>query len=260
MQNIINSRDIDNYIENLFDLLSKQDYYSLGVELTREERKKLFTFFYSYDMYGMEKENFKRFWGTRKAIDLLALNRLAFNQADDELKKIIIKCGANPNKIFILKNGHCEIDNNILVSMYNNGILDLGDYVIKTRQDHPVDRDSEEINHFMESFREKKYLRAKDGERTFTIYEKTKGKLRKKYHHSDGIHFGGLITFNGAQIGGNFGMRGYSFCFYQGKGMMYMDIGRAKWINELIPFFKEMHNILTNNLANEEVKHFQKSH
>ena len=42
MSNIINSRDIDNYIENLFDLLSKQDYYSLGVELTREERKKLF--------------------------------------------------------------------------------------------------------------------------------------------------------------------------------------------------------------------------
>lgn len=45
MSNIINSRDIDNYIENLFDLLSKQDYCPLGVELTREERKNFLLFF-----------------------------------------------------------------------------------------------------------------------------------------------------------------------------------------------------------------------
>ena len=254
MSKNVNPSDIKNNIKELFVLLSKQNYGPIGVELTREERKKLFEFFYDYDEYGSDDFKFDVCFTSQKPIDLLEINKYVFNEADDELKRIITKCGVNPNNVFISTSG--DIDDKLLISMHNKGVLDLGDYVIKISQEHPIDRNSKEITQYSEKYQEEKYLRAKDGERTFTIYKKDKEELREIYYHTDYIHFGGYITFNGIQIGGTFSSKDYLF---DKKGMMYKDIGIEKCINELIPFFEEITEVLTNNLEKEEIKSLKKS-
>ena len=243
---IIESKDVDNYIERIFELLRKQKYQSLGIELTREERKRLFDFFCIYSEYGIEDYKFKKLYRIKTEEDLNSLNKCAYEQADDELKRIITKCKSDPKKIFLINNGICNIDNNIKNAMYNNGILEIGDYKIEVSYDHPIDRNSEEITHFLEEFQEKKYLRAKDGEACFIVYKNTNGNLEEIYRHKDDIQFGGYISFMEKQIGGNFGMRGFSFNLE--KGMMFKEIGRSECINELMPFFYQFESLLCNNL------------
>lgn len=239
---------VNDYIEKIFNLLRKQKYSSLGVELTREERKKLFDFFYVYNEYGNDSEKFKDMWEYETSVDISSLNRQAFELADEELKRIIAKCGADPKNIFIIKNGFCNIDDNINYSMNNSGFLEIGDYFIESSYGHPINRDSKEITHYREKAQEEKNLRGKDGEASFIVYKNVNGKLEQIYMHADDIHFGGHISFKKTQIGGAFLSNAYSF---DGKtGMMLKDVGLSKCINELMPFFYEFETLLSNNLYN----------
>ena len=250
MQTVIHPEDIDNHIKNVFELLRKQEYAPLGAELSREERKQLFEFFYEYKgIYGEAEEKFYKYYYNKTISQVESLNKEAYEKANDEIKMIVTKCGVDPRKIFVLDTdrGSCYIDDNILNAMYNKGNIEIGDYYIEAKYDYPVDRDSEQILRFQESVQDDRYSRAKDGEATFSVYKNVDGKREKIYYHSDGINFGGLICFKDYQIGGNFGIGGFSFDVE--TGMMYKDSGRAKCINELMPFFAEFEEVLSKNLG-----------
>ena len=244
----ISSKDINEHIEKVLLLLKKQNYIPQATALTTQERKKLYEFLFTYDEYGDEECVYGKYYYLKNKEEVDALNQIVFGNMDEETRAIILKCGVSPSKVFSIEEGECIIDKQLLSSMQAYGIAQVDKYTIQMTRSHPIDRNSIEINHFREDVQEKKYDRYKDGEATFRVLCEINGQLQTIYYHSESMHFRGLISFMGVQIGGNFGMRGFSFS--PSSGMMKMDEGRANCINSLMTFFKDFENLLSQEIVN----------
>ncbi len=244
----ISSGDIDKHIEKILLLLKKQNYIPQTIVLTTQERKKLDELLFEYNEYGEEKCIYGIYYNLETQEDVDALNQRVFEKMDDETRAIISKCGVSPNKVFSMYEGYCDIDRYLLSSMQAYGIAQVGEYTIEITRGHPIDRHSAEIERFHEDFQQKKFNRYKDGEATFRVSCEINGEKKQIYYHSEGMHFGGYVSFMGQQIGGNFGIEGSRFSLF--SGMMKKDEGRANCINILMPFFENFENLLFQEIAN----------
>lgn len=244
----ISSRDIDEHIEKILLLLKKQNYISQATALTTHERKKLDELLFKYNEYGDEECVYGSYYRLKTQEDVDSLNQKVFENMDEETRAIISKCGISPNKVFSMDEGDCNIDRHLLSSMQAYGIAQVGEYTIEITRNHPIDRHSTEIESFREDVQQEKFDRYKDGEATFRVSCEINGEKKTIYYHSEGMHFGGFISFMGQQIGGNFGIGGFHFSL--SSGMMKKDEGRANCINSLMPFFEYFENLLSQEIVN----------
>lgn len=244
----ISSRDIDEHIEKILLLLKKQNYISQATALTTHERKKLNDLLFKYDEYGDKEYVYGNYYSLMTQEDVDSLNQKVFENMDEETRAIISKCNVNPSKVFSMIEGNCDIDGHLLSSMQAYGIAQVGEYTIEITRNHPIDRHSIEIEAFREDVQQEKFDRYKDGEATFRVSCEINGKKKTIYYHSEGMRFGGLISFMGQQIGGNFGIGGFRFSPI--SGMMKKDEGRANCINSLMPFFEYFENLLSQEIVN----------
>lgn len=244
----ISSRDIDEHIEKILLLLKKQNYIPQATALTTQERKKLDELLFTYDEYGDEECIYGIYYHLETQEDVDALNQRVFENMDDETRAIISKCGVSPNKVFSMYEGYCNIDRHLLSSMQAYGIAQVGEYTIEITRGHPIDRHSAEIEKFREDVQQEKFNRYKDGEAKFRVSCEINGEKKQIYYHSEGMHFGGHVSFMGQQIGGNFGIGGFRFSL--SSGMMKKDEGRVNCINSLMPFFEYFENLLSQEIVN----------
>lgn len=70
------------------------------------------------------------------------------------------------------------------------------------------------------------------------------------------MHFGGLISFMGKQIGGNFGSA--TFCHPSSSFWMIRYEGLINLINSLMPFFDYFEDLLSQNLENDHKSSIKK--
>ena len=247
MSTEISPKYIDRHIKKILLLLKEQNYIPQATVLTTQERKKLFDLLFTYDECGNEESVYGEYYYFKTQEEVDELNQNVFENMDEETRAIIFKCGVNPNKVFSINEGNCDIDKQLLFSMQTYGIAQVGEYTIEITRGHPIARHSAEIESFCEDFQQEKFAKYKDGEANFIVSHEINGKKIHIYHHSEGMHFGGYISFMGQQIGGNFGFRGFQI---NSSGMMNMDEGRSNCTNELIPFFEQFENLLLQEISN----------
>lgn len=244
----ISPADIRENIETTLALLKKQAYVPQTVVLSTEERKKLYDFFYTYSTFGLERSKYSDCY-LKEQSDLDELNKKVFGDMDDEIRTIIEKCGVDPKKVFVLYNPYCKMDIQLSNCMKAYSIAKIGNYTIEFTRDCPISRDSEQINNFIESIQQEKYETYKDGAADFKVFTEINGQIIQIYWHLEDMNFGGCIKFKDYQIGGNFGMRGFSFSI--SSGMMKKDEGIASCINELMPFFESFQALLNEELVSK---------
>jgi len=204
---------------------------------------------FKYDEYGYEECVYGSYCCLKTQEEVDSLNQKVFGNMDEEIRAIISKCGVNPNKVFILYEGYCDIDRSLLSSMQAYGIAQVGEYTIEMTRSHPIDSYSEEIKTFREDVKQEKIDRYKDGEAAFRVSCEMNGEKKAIYCHSEEMHFGGFVSFMGQQIGGNFGIDGFQFS--SSIGMMKKDEGRANCINRLMPFFEYFEYLLSQEIVND---------
>ena len=261
MEEIITRNDINKHIEKIFSLLRQQEYTSLTTELTRKERKRLYEFFYEYGRLGEKKLRFTEYGSyfyIRTEDKLYDLNQAVYSKLDDELEAIIEKCGVSPERVFVLQDGTCGIDKRLSNAMHALQSAEIDDYYILCAYDHPVDRDSIEIQSFKSELQDAAYERAKDGEITFKVSYRKDEIPYDTYYHNDGLHFGGYIKFNNVQIGGNFASRG--MLYDENNSIIYDPNGLLNVKKVLMPFFLRLEETLTNNLADDNSKKPKETH
>ncbi len=239
----VTKKDIDAYTDRILDLLKKQNYTSLYTKLTREERKKLYEFFFILKDWGREEAKYDIYTKRDKLQDI---NEKEYNEMDDELKQLVIKCGVNPKEVYNYSRNYLWIDNRIYYSMQDYGTLQLGDYTISVNYQHPVDRDSEEIDSFLDEVQDMKYEKSKNGQARFMVYQKIDGEDECIYKHSEHIHFGDYISYKDIQIGHINSINSYRFDLY--SGMMEKEACIARNINEIMNFLMSFEELLTQNL------------
>lgn len=239
----ISSKDVNVHIEKVISLLKGQNYTLQATALTTHERKKLWELFYTFSQYGSSNCKFGDYYNLKSQKHVDNLNKEVFENADEETRIIIAKCGVDAKRVFVIDKNGCNIDNHLFNSMCAYSTVKIGKYTIVFTRDHPIDKESLEIKNFIEDMQQEKFKRYKDGEATFRVISEEDGKEEQIYFHSEGLHFGGYISFMGVQIGGNFGMRGFNFSGT--SGMMKMDEGRANCINDLLPFFESFEELLS---------------
>lgn len=244
-----NLKYIDEHIERVLLLLKKINYIPQATALNTHERKKLYELLFTYDTYGNEKSIYDEYYNLKTQEEVQVLNQKVFENMDEETRTIISKCGVSPKKVFSMDEGDCDIDRQLLDSMQAYGIAQVGQYTIEIIRRHPIDRHSAEIESFREDVRQEKFDKYKDGEATFRVSCEINGEKKQIYYHSEDMHFGGLISFMGQQIGGNFGFEGV-LRFSSSSGMMKKDEGRANVINSLLPFFESFENLLSQEIMN----------
>ena len=247
MSTEISPECINEHIKKVLLLLKKQNYIPQATVLTTQERKKLFNLLFTYNENGYEESVYGEYYYLETQEEVDVLNQKVFENMDEETRAIIFKCGVNPNKVFSMNEGDCDIDKQLLFSMQAYGIAQVGEYTIEITRGHPIDRHSVEIESFREDAQQEKFARYKDGEAKFIVSHEINGKKIHIYYHSEGMHFGGYISFMGQQIGGNFGSSGFQI---NSSGMMKMNEGRSNCINELIPFFEYFENVLFQEISN----------
>ena len=243
----ITQADIDNYIYPIFALLKKQEYTPIGVELDRNERQKLLDFFYVYNKYGRVTDiKVYNYLDSIDEIDIEKVNSHFYNEADEEIRKIIQKCGADPKNIFSY-DGNMHIDQRIVDSMVARKEAVIGDYLISSNREKPVDWNSDEMN-FLKEAKPAKYAKAKEGVINFWVYPiNENGEIGKMiYRHDDAIHFGSYIRYKNHNIGG-----GIIPLSYDPNDKYYKDrinsLGYG-YINEMFHFLESFEDLLRNNL------------
>ena len=241
--------DISEHIDKVHSLLKKQNYIPQSTVLTTEERKKIYGLLFKYGRFGEKECIYGKYNRLKKQEDLDALNQKVFENMDEETRAIISKCGVNPKSVFTMYDGHCDIDSILLSSMKAYGIAQVGEYTIEITRGHPLERHSDEIESFQDSIQQQKFDTYKDGQARFRVFGEIDGKKEQIYYHSEGMRYGGHVSFMGQQIGGNFGISGFSFSPY--SGMMLKDEGIANCVNDLMPFFEYFENLLSQQLVTE---------
>lgn len=242
----IDDKKINEHIEKVHTLLKQQNYIPTATSLTAQERDKLYKLLFSYNEYGVEECVFGRYHYLKTQEDVDKLNEKLLESMDEEARFIIEKCGVNPKKVFSVDKSHCIINKQLLNSMKACSIAKVGDYIIELDQSHPIDKESPEIKSFREEVQKEKLEKYKNGEATFRVLYEINGEEETIYYHSEDLHFGGYVSFMGEQIGGNFGIRGYSFS--SSSGMMKMFEGRDNSLNNLMPFFESFENLLSKEI------------
>lgn len=246
MSTEISYREIKEHIEKLNSLLKQQIYVPQATVLTLQEREKLYNFLYSYNKFGTEKCNFGDygFLETQEEVD--EFNKKVFENMDEEIRAIIVKCGVDPRKIFYLDERGCDINKKLYNSMSAYGIANIGEYTIEVTYGHPIDRESVEVKSFSEEVQQENLNRYKNGEATFRVSCDLMGQNKSIYYHSEGMHFGGRTSFMNKQISGNFGFDHY----FSGRyGMDKTDVEIANYINEIMLFLKSFEEILFDALS-----------
>lgn len=246
MSIFISSTDVKRHIEKVISLLKQQEYTPQATVLTREERLKLFNFFYSYSQNGVPNNNFESPFHLRTEEELEKQNQKLFENMDDEIRAIITKCNADPKKVYLLNNKYGETDSRISYSMESRGIAKIGEYTIEFGLVHPIERNSIQIQNFREEFQQEKYERYKNGESVFKVSKEINGEKKIVYYHSEDMQFGGYISFMDEQIGGNFGIKGHQISL--ATGLMKKEEGIARCINKLMPFFRSFEKLLSNQI------------
>ena len=245
----ISPMDIRDNIETTLALLKKQEYVPQTIVLSTEERKRLYDFFYTYSTFGLERSRYPDYYYLKEQAAVDKINEQVFLDMDDEVRTIIEKCGVDPKAVFAIYKTYCEMNIQLSNCMGAYSIAKIGDYTIEFTRDCPINRDSEQINNFIESVQQKKYETYKNGEANFRVFTEINGQIIQIYWHVEDMHFGGCIKFKDYQIGGNFGMKGFSFSI--SSGMMKKDEGIASCINELMPFFESFQALLNEELSSK---------
>lgn len=246
MSTKIDNEVITMHIETINSLLKNQKYNLMATLLTTSERKKLYDFFFTYKKFGGEMSNFGDWYELGKQKDVDRYNEKVYKNSSDEIRAIILKCGVAPQKVYLLKDGSCQMDSALENSMKAYSTTKVGAYTIELTRNHPIDWDSVELEAFRKEIQPVKFNQYKDGAATIRVSCNIDGQSRCVYDVFESMHQQEpTVFFNGVQISGDFGLS-WRYCV-RAAGRMNQE--KRIDFTPFILFAESFEKLLTDNIS-----------
>ena len=239
MSKKISVTEIVNHTEYIYDLLRQQKYEPIGVELTIEERSKLFNFLYVYSEFEYKIRYNDHY--PNEDLKAVVMSQEAYYDMDGEIKDIINKIGVNVYEIFVSNNDKIELDDRITKSLFAHGIARVGEYTIYRTLGNPISADSIELKYLSTKDKINATIEYREGVPKFEIRDKDNNKLY--YHGTFGnsidMRAMGDINYKGLQLNVDY--------LTLGDGVFYLLLD----LDNVLNFFETIEKLLSDQLSNK---------
>ena len=234
--------EIVSHTEYIYDLLRQLKFEPVGVELTSQERAKLFDFLYAPSKFEYKSRYNDHYPGVLPPDKANAMSVDAFYNMNDDIMSIIDKIGVDPFSIFVFDFDNVRLDDRISQSLYVHGIARVGEYTIFRTLGHPISANSIELEYLTEDDKLTAMEQFKEGVPKFEIRDKNNNIV---YYHgtfgySTDTKSNGNINYKGIQLNEDY---------------LNFDIGSIVGVvldlDDILNFFESIENLLSNQLPNK---------
>lgn len=242
----ISEKDIKEHTNKIFELLENTEFEPINIKLTRDERIKLYDFLFIIDsFFGNEEFVYPEYYSAKTDEEINSLNEKVYNDMNEEIKELIIKCGVDPKKLFVATKYGCDLNSKLNSSIIDEGTLNIGDYIVRVYCDHPIKRDSDELKDYMEEYQDELYEKHKNGDVHYFVEKNTEGKVEVIYNINNSLQIGNHAYYKEISLGNDHSLKDLKFDI--NSGMMIWQAKIAKNINEIMDFFDEFERVLSKN-------------
>ncbi len=233
----VTRKDISEKVEIISLLLEKIKYTKATVELTDEEKRKLYNFIVKYT----QSDNNKTDISNPQTLD--ELNNQLFTKMTDDIKEIILKCGLNPTKVYVSNDKGIDLDEGLYNALNDFSYSKVDLYTIERRNNYyMIDNANDDEDDIC-------YYRVLYNSFDFNIHDMVP---REIYRYEKSFILGDRAYFRDIQLYGAMNLNDYRFSAK--SGMMYVDEKIAENISEIMIFLNGFENRLKKEISKNKTR------